>query len=513
LNTTGSPLSHTLDSIYGANNGPAGPGFFPGGVAGYAQWSRAHPYDIFLQYDLPHRATNTFVSNTTQVELGADMTLKNIFSFMQGDALTPGNLAGGPFGSLWLFNSPNNATGLSGTPPGGEQFHSTTYSDEVQLQGKLDGGRLQYTAGAFYSNQHRYEIIPINIGSDLGLPTPIADIDYAYRNTETSTAIYAQVSYNFTDKLTATLGGRYTWESVGISQADGSVFTLGGPVAPESKNLSAPAWTFNLQYQVDPHNMVYFSQRGSFRSGNFNGTVSPFNNPATDTPSNFFKNEYVHDFELGYKFNGYVANAPVQFNVAAYDVIVTNAQHALYAIVDGNPAGFTVNVPEAVTRGVEADGAIGLTSWLDLDVNLAYTHAQYTRGLVPIPGGSPLTVDSYPDTPLWSGSVGADVKFPVAENLGKMDLRVDFYAQSHTFFSSTNGSVTPDTGLNGYDTIGLRYNWKDIRQSRVSAALYVRNLADKLYYVSGYALGASAGLNTAYPGEPRTFGAELSVKF
>jgi iron complex outermembrane receptor protein len=49
--------------------------------------------------------------------------------------------------------------------------------------------------------------------------------------------------------------------------------------------------------------------------------------------------------------------------------------------------------------------------------------------------------------------------------------------------------------------------------SKVSAALYVRNVGDRLYYIAGYALGASAGVNTAYPGEPRTFGAELSVKF
>lgn len=50
-------------------------------------------------------------------------------------------------------------------------------------------------------------------------------------------------------------------------------------------------------------------------------------------------------------------------------------------------------------------------------------------------------------------------------------------------------------------------------QSSVSAAVFVRNLTDDLHFISGYALGASSGLNTAYPGEPRTFGAELTVRF
>jgi iron complex outermembrane receptor protein len=302
---------------------------------------------------------------------------------------------------------------------------------------------------------------------------------------------------------------------VGITQAPGNVFGVDptSAAATQSDALSAPAWTAALQYQIDPNNMVYFTQRGSFRSGNFNGTVAPFTDPLTGRPANLFKNETVHDFELGYKLIGRIVGAPAQFNIAAYDVIVKNAQHALYAVVGGAPAGFTVNVPESVTKGVEVNSNIGLTSWLDLGVNLAYTDAEYTQNIVPIPFVGSLSVDSYPDSPKWSGSASVDVKFPVSEGLGAMDLRTDFYDQSYTFFSSTNGTSTPGTRLDGYSTIGMRFSWKEIMQSKVSAGLYVRNLADKVYHISGYALGASAGVNTWYPGEPRTFGAELSVKF
>lgn len=512
FNTTGVLWDNTLAAIYGANNGPAAPGFFPGAVEGYTQYSHANPYKTFLQYDLPHRAENFFASNTTEIDLNDDVKIKNIFSYMKGKANTPGNLDGGPFGGLWLFKlSGINATGA----PGGQTFRSTTFSNELQIQGEAADGRLDYTAGVFYSRQRRFEIIPINIGADLGLPAPIADISYAYRNRETSKAVFAQMSYQITDQLTATLGGRYTWVNVGITQAAGNVFGVdpNSPAAIQSKKLSAPAWTASLQYQIDSNNMVYFNQRGSFRSGNLNGTVAPFIDPLTGGPANLFKNEKVHDFELGYKFNGHIGNAPAQFNIAAYKVIVKNAQRALYAVVGGAPAGFTVNVPEAVTNGVEVDANVGLTDWLDLGLNLAYTDAKYTKTLVPIPFVGSLSVDSYPDSPKWSGSVSADVKFPVPERLGMMDLRADIYKQTHTFFSSTNGTSTPGTRLQGYSTIGMRFSWKEIMQSKVSAALYVRNLADKVYHVSGYALGASAGVNTWYPGEPRTIGAELSVKF
>lgn len=511
FNNTGVLWDYTLAAIYGGNDGPAGPGFFPGGPEGYAKFSHDNPYKTFLQYDLPHRAKNTFVSNTTEIDVSDNVKIKNIFSYMKGNAHTPGNLGGGPFGSLWLFKLAGiNATGA----PGGQTFKSNIFTNELQIQGNAFDDRLDYTAGVFYSKQRRFEIIPINIGADV-VPGGIADISYAYRNRESSRAVFAQASYKITDQLTATLGGRYTWVRVGITQAPGNVFGVdpNSAAATQSKKLSAPAWTASLQYQIDSNNMVYFSQRGSFRSGNLNGTVAPFTDPLTGKPANLFKNEKVHDFELGYKFNGRVGGAPLQFNIAAYKIIVKDAQRALYAVVGGAPAGFTVNVPQAETKGIEVDANVGLTDWLDLGFNFAYTDAKYTKSTVPIPFVGTLAVDSYPDSPKVSGSANATLKFPVPADFGLLHLRADYYGQTHTFFSNTNGTSTPGTRLDGYSTVALRLDWKEIMQSRVSAALYVRNLADKVYHISGYALGASNGVNTWYPGEPRTFGAELSVKF
>lgn len=511
-NTTGQILTYTLDLLYGRNNGPAAPGFFPGAVEGYTAFARANPFQVWLQYDLPHRAKNLFTSNTTEIDVSDNATIKNIFSYMDGDATTPGNLAGGPFGGLWLFNLAGiNRTGT----PGGQTFKSKFLSNELQIQGETAGGSLNYTAGLFYSRQRRFEVIPINIGADIIPPVGVADIAYAYRNRETSKAVFAQIGYDITDKLTVNLGSRYTWVKVGISQAPGNVFGIdpNSAAASQSESLSAPAWTANVQYQIDPSSMVYLSQRGSFRSGNLNGTVAPFTDPLTGRPANFFKSEHIRDVEAGYKFNGRLGNAPTQFNVAAYYSVVRDAQHALYAIVGGNPAGFTVNVPQKKVKGVEVDGAISITDWLDLSFNGAYTDAKYTNPIVPIPFVGTLPVDSYPDTPKWSGSASVSVALPLSEDMGSLKFRTDFYGQTHTFFSSTNGTSTPGTRLPGYSTIGMRLDWREIMQSKVSAAVFVRNLTDDVHFISGYALGASSGLNTAYPGEPRTFGAELSVKF
>ena len=504
--------------------GPSiGQGRFPGGVEGYAAFSRANPYDVYLDYDLPHRARSTFVSNTTEIDVSDTLTVKNIFSYMKSFSKMPGNLAGGPFGALWLYNEPDNMTGVQGDgPPGGQTFKAEQFAEEIQLQGKLLADRLNYTVGAFYSSDKHDDEIPVHVGAEIdpaagaaaafGLP---ADVTYTYKTKDTSKAIYAQVDYKITDQLTATVGGRYTWEHVRLHQKPGSIFVIVGVTttdALQQRKLSAPSWTTSLQYQITPNHMVYAAHRGSFRSGNFNGTVLPLND------ANFFKNEKAKDFEVGYKFSGRLGTMPARLNVALYHVKVKDAQHAVYAIVGGNPAGFTLNVPEATTKGVEVDASLDLTPWLQLKATGAYTDAKYTKGLVDIARlsgvpGDTILFDSYPDSPKYSGTFGPQITLPVPDRLGSIVLNADIYSQSHTFFSSNEGSVTPGTRLKGYTTVSGRLSWNKIMQSNFSAAVYVKNLFDKFYYASGYALGAAGGYNTAYPGEPRTIAGEVSVKF
>jgi len=512
----GYALTATLDCVYGPNSpfaptlgdGPRGPGTWPGATAGYLAWQQQHPFDVWLTYDLPHKAHTSFVTNTTTIDVSDTLTVKNIFSWGESFARTPGILSGSPFNSLDLFNF----SGLGNGPPGGETFTTRRWSDELQLQGKGLDDRLNYIVGVFFDSKTQTDYIPVVVGAELS--PPLADIAYYYTDKDKSKAVYAQGSYKLTDALTVTLGGRYTWESVGLHQNPGSLFTLAGMPTPpiQARDLSAPSWTFSLQYQISPNNMVYFSQRGSFRSGNFNGAVVPYGD------LNYFGNEYTHDFELGYKFNGHLAQLPAHFNIALYQQDVMNAQHAVYALVGGNPAGFTVNVPKKRIRGVEADGDIRLAHWLRFGFAGAYTSAKYTSNIVDLSKqtGIPnykIPFDSYPDTPEWTGSFYADVTLPVPQSLGEMTLHADSFSQTSTFFSSNYGTITPRTKLPGYTTANVRLSWNEIMGSRVSLGVYVKNVFEKFYYQSGYVEGASGGFNTAIPGEPRTFGAELSVKF
>lgn len=509
----GYALTNTLDCVYGMNSpfaptlgdGPMGDGTWPGAVAGYLAWQQAHPYEVWLSYDLPHKAYTWFVNNTTEIEVSDDASLKNIFSYADAFARTPGILSGSPFNSLNLYNR----TGLGNGPPGGETFKTQRVSNELQLQGKM--GRLEYILGAFYSWTRKNEYIPVIVGAEL--ETPLADIAYYYTTHDESKAVFAQLSYALTDQLTVTAGGRYTWEKFQLRQNTGSLFNLTGstPLAQQA-DLKDPSWTFNIQYQFDPSNMVYFAQRGSFRAGGFNGAVVPFNN------ANFFDNENTYDFELGYKFNGYLGSVPSRLNLALYRQIVKHAQHSIYALVGGNPAAFTVNVPKKRIQGIELDGNFKVNRWLEFGFSGAYTDAKFTKNVVDLSAatgvpGLTIPFDTYTDAPKWAGSVYAEIGLPVPEEWGKVKLRTDVFGQTKTYFSNNEGSITPRTQLPGYATVDMRLSWNEIKGSGFSAAVYAKNLLDKLYYNSGYVEGASGGFNTAIWGEPQTFGAEVTFRF
>ena len=505
-------LTTTLDTVYGnglfpgVGNGPPGRGTFPGAVAGYLAYQRAHPYDIYLSYNLPHDANNYFVQNTTTINLDPTTIFKNIFGYQNSYAKTPGILSGSPFASLDLYNT----TGAFRGPPGGEVFRNSSISEEAQIQGQLFS-RLKFIVGGFYNYSISETGIPVIVGGELA--APLGQVLYHTRNTDESRAVYAQATYDLSDAvrgLSVTAGGRYTWETVGQTPYSDDVFAPNFPF--ERRDLHAPSWNFNLQWQFNDRNQVYFTQRGSFRSGNFNGAVVPYNFV------NFFKNEYTHDFELGYKFNGTIFDRRAHFNVALYEQIVNNAQHSIYAVVAGAPSAFTVNVPEATVKGVEADGDIALVDWLKVGFSGAYTDARYTKNIVDLSrqtGVAGLTVpfDSYPDAPKWSGSTYIDLRLPIAESVGKLHLRGDTFSQTSSYFSNNNFSLTPQTKIKGYTTVAFRLGLDDILGSNLSAAVYVKNLLNRLYYQSGYVEGNSGGFNTVIVGEPRTVGGELSFKF
>lgn len=505
------PLVTTLRELHGADALGAGKGSSTdprvnalyNGIADYIAKRAAGQaggfYDVSINRDQRHRADQMFLSNTTSYEVSDALTLKNIFGYNKVVSEDNLDVEGSPYEFFGANGGPDQRKWGKTYSGDGYIFGTKQWSDEVQLSGKV--GSLKYIVGAFVSQEKTYSYIPVTILPDLGAPYLGS---YDSTTNDKSKALYAQLTYAVTDRLNVTGGFRYTWEKVKISFNSGSAADpkLLGALNDATLKADKPSWLIGIDYKVADGLLVYFNQRGSWRTGGFNGTsAARFPNP------DFFKPETTYDFELGAKFAGNIGSVPTRINVALYDQYIKNVQRTIYL----NNAALAGNANKARVSGLELDSNFRFTDWLSAGGAFSYTDARYTdnRALV---GGLGFFFGPYADAPKYTGSVFARASTELG-NAGEIALRGEIYAQSHFYYSNLNNTVLPGTKINGYQLVNLRAEWNKIFGSDVSAALYANNLTKEKYYTGGIALGQVTGSNATTPGAPRMYGFEITARF
>ena len=207
---------------------------------------------------------------------------------------------------------------------------------------------------------------------------------------------------------------------------------------------------------------------------------------------------------------------PVRANLAVYNQWIDNVQRAEFPVPPGGQASiaYTVNVPEAEVTGVELDGTIKPFHWLETGLSGAATRARFVSGEnEALVFGTKYIFGPYADAPRLSGSFHTTVFLPAPDSWGLMDVRTDLYDQTGQYFSNNNSTITPNSRIQGYGLVNMRYDWSQVLGTKFSVDAYVKNLTDKEYYTGGFALSASLGVNSVSVGTPRMFGVDLSYGF
>ena len=486
----------------------AHPGIYPGGFQAYvALQKQLGHYTVEFNDPNGHLADNLLVSDITSYSLSPDTQIKNIFGFAHTAAADDVDVDGSPYRVI--------AADGGGTSPG-EGLRANEYTEEIQILGKALQQKLSYVAGFYYENENDIDQDNLEV-LDLAPLIPVTKARYLADATDVSYAGYAQGTYDLSQLtgvkgLGFTAGLRYTIEQTSAEQLKGSPF-YDFPGAPSTlKNtVDKLSWQFGVQDQVSSSLLVYVVSRHSFRSGGFNVLTLPLPQPTAQGGSLFYP-EVATDVEVGAKFFGEAASMPVSLNVALYNMWISNAQRSVIASIAGSPVGFTANVPESEVSGIEIDGQIRPTSWLNVGGAVAYADARFTNGTTTLLG-EPVTFGPYADTPRWTGSVFAEASYPLPENIGTLTLRADEYAQTTFYFGPLGNSINPGVGLPGYALTNFRVGLDNIYGTKFSLAGYLRNAFDRPYFVGGTADGDTAGFNTAVPGEPRMFYFEATYKF
>lgn len=413
--------------------------------------------------------------------------------------------------------------------PGG--YFNEQISQEVQLL--VDAGPLNGMIGAYYLDATADTLFDVRLFTTLNGLTAFTN---AAVDTET-VAVFGDFTYDFSEQLSVSLGGRYTWDdrSANILRQNylggGSPF-FGGAGVP----FGAASTNFNgkrsfkkftprasISFKPTPDHNIYASFSRGFKGGGFDprgvGTNAPDLNGngirgENDEVAAFlsFRPESVDSYEVGYKgnlFDGGLTFALAGFYADYSDVQIPGS---VACVVSGLPSfcGVTSNAGKATFKGVELEfnARLGENFASDGDrLNLmgavGYIDAQFDEYITNI-ASVPTDVAEFRDvqnTPAWTASATLAYMTPVGA--GRLNLGTTLsYRSSTSQFEIPN----PYIDQSGYALLdaSLVYTSPD---DRWSIGLHGKNLTDKEYKTSGYSFIAG----NATTGAPTLGGNGLPV--
>lgn len=468
--------------------------------------------------DTPERDQGIFYNliNKTSVKLNDDIRLRNILSY-SGQRIRRDDDEDGT--TLVLLDS-------LGPAPGTWQVHTTTLTEELQLQGDSLADVLNWQTGVYYED----DTTPSP--SDQSFTQQVVLLPFYFNTTGTNlggttTGLYGQGTYKLNkllEGLSFTAGYRYTWDRLheGYSQTlssgrtptagDFCLSVAGGALFPNCAVYAAAkhggdSYTLGLDYQANASTLLYLVSRQGYKSGGFNivaATVGDINSPAFS-----YKPETVRDVELGIKAEWSMGSMRGRTNIALYNSWYLNAQVNTSELIKNQQEAVTQNAARATIRGLEIENTLQPTSLTELTLNYSHMDASYTRYLTPL--GQDLTGLPYAYAPKNKGSASARVRLPFPSSIGEVWCGGNFTYQDRVFAGFS--AVTPGSYIPSYGLLGLRAGWGKINSTGLSASVFVTNLADKVYRVANEDLYTTIGTSTTVYGEPRMYGVTLKYQF
>jgi iron complex outermembrane receptor protein len=506
------------------------------------------------------------VINTTTWKASDNLTIKNIASFGEYREKSAFNLDSDN------FRLPAEFGPLAGqrfqyialdTQPGYDAASQSTTTEELQLQGSALNNKLTYVVGGYLEfsrpisfNQQRTGIFGncLDAGT-LNCAAPLGFVSVSQSRTRFSFdnhGVFAQATYNFSDKLAVTGGIRETFDkTVGFSQssrytllsngAGGSfpfsqscndsfrhpgVNALTNPLGLEacnttiSQSTKKPTWLIDLDFKPNSDILIYGKYARGYRQGGIN-----FTNPGLET----FGPEKVDLYEVGLKtsFRGALTG---YFNVAAFYNDFSNQQVFAQAIPSAAFAGLVsggnvvINAGKSVLKGVEVDSSVALLR--DFRVDLGYTYLDTKLKSIPssadlqprtvgTPFGQliPVSVVGEPltFTPKHRVVLTGTYTLPVDERIGKVSFSATYlYTASQLAASLT---VTPIGRLPATNLLNLNLNWNNVLNSGFDVAGFATNVTNRKYPVSTAGGYTSGGFDAYIVGVPRIYGVRLRYHF
>ena len=412
-------------------------------------------------------------------------------------------------------------------------YRDHQFTQEFQLL--YSGERLHGVGGLFYMNASAAGAFDTDL-SNFVYPLGVSILTDGYVNTS-SYAAFADVSYDVTDQLQISVGGRYTQD-----KKTGHVYRetylkypspyFGGPGIPFKNNTnytnSATYDKFtprlSATYKVTPEVTAYASWGSGFKSGGFDMRGDATLYPAT---VNGYQPETVSSTELGLK--GSVFDHRLSFATDIFNADYKNQQITTQYPATAGIASVVENAAASRIRGWEAEGSGRITDAFTVNFTLGYTDAKYNKYISYIPLGTPgATCTGYCDvsgqrffayTPKWDGSITPIYTWDLGEHGRLRASATAAYRGPYEIYDIPHPEIDQTKGYWLYDA---NLVWTSA-SNRWEVGLHGKNLSDEKYKAAGYFFNNSApsGVNynnyanttNAFYGPPRTILLTVSAKF
>jgi iron complex outermembrane receptor protein len=438
------------------------------------------------------------------------------------------------------------------------------FSEEIRLASR-DSGAFGWLAGLYYGRESTHATVQFHFfdGYDLGywfpqpgVPNTLYGFD-EYNNFDQikdSRAVFLNLTYEITPQFTLRGGVRYTKDKVTIENFYALEGGLASPPVGNDPNVDAGTWwtqtignpalypapptaprsyfqqglavqsfgsvpsfendTSNVSgkigadWRVSEQVLTYLSISQGYRGVAFNGQAYNDNSELT-----FAEPEKLTSYEIGAKTEFWSRRGI--FNLAAFHYDYKNQQFLdAFALPGGLGTGFrTVNAPKSRVNGAEFEFQVKATNDLQIMASLGLLHSEYVdltlhKGARVCCVGNQLI-----QAPDYNAMLAIDWR-AVHFSAGDLRLFLDGNYYAKQYFDAFN---TERDAQGAYGVANARLSFESTGKRGWSIAAWIKNITNRQYLA--YALNqkdpdtGALGFDYALVGEPRTYGADLMVRF
>lgn len=379
-----------------------------------------------------------------------------------------------------------------------EPWDLEQFSQEFRLNGGSE--RMQWFIGASYYEETASAVTSLTIYEDPGLDVLFGDeglcgvaLEFGLEcgthiessraeNETTSYAVYGDISWDLSDRLSLTVGARYTDEEkdmvLDTPLTDSTTTALIGAVTGAANNAvfsftpglikGSDSWTsfdprLAVDFKLNDSSLLYANYAKGFKSGGFNRQPTI----AGGTSLLAFSPEENDAYEIGFKTD--FADRRVRLNVAAfmYDYVDYQLE------TNDNASILIQNVADLDTQGFEVDATWLVTETLELRASYAYLDAEFQSGSITDGDGNTVQLAGNSALRAPENTYSLIASWQVTDQLR---ARADYAYVDDMFFTADNST---DLQASDYSLINARVDYDF--DSGLGVSIIGENLADEDY--------------------------------